>query len=203
MNNTIINEFWDYFQEMHSHLVNEEEQINEDIHFELSEKLKEMKKDLCLEINLTPRQIIISADGVEDVFEAVEAIYDMSPRLASWEIIKYRQPIEDIENQTLQVGDYIIKFSDILYDLVMDEEAGIVVIMFIPGYEPENPVHEMLKWVILDKTIGEYDAATKIGYFDTYSTDEISNLDEDISATFKSLKSLKEDLHNLSIVAAS
>jgi len=198
-----INEFWEIFWAEHSNLIDNENHLNESLYFEISDKLKEVHEDLCLEIahNTSPRQLVISADGIDDVFEFVEMVVsnrqNISEKISGWEIIKYRQHRDDIEEQTITVGEHVFELSQILFDLIIDEEVGIVVVMFIPDFDEANDAHEMLRWVILDNTIGEYDAVKKVGYFATYSTAEMKDLDRNMTNEFKTLRHLKKDLDAL------
>jgi len=194
-----IKDFWEACQAEHSNLIDSENNVNEALYFEILDKLKEVHEDLCLEIahNVTPRQLVISADGIDDVFEFVEIVASDSPKVPGWTIVKYRQHRDDIEEQTITIGDQTLALSDIFFDLVIEEEVGIVVVMFIPGYDEENDAHEMLRWVILDNTIGEYDAVKKVGYFATYSTAAMKDLGKKMTDEFKTLSHLKKDLDTL------
>jgi hypothetical protein len=206
--NQAIKNFWNYFEAEHANLVEEgsaENQINtinESLYLELLDKLKEVHPDLCVEIGyqFSPRQLVISADGIDDVFEYVEMVDTHKPKTSSmlgWEVIKYRQHRDDIEEQTITIGEETIALSEVLFDLIIDDEAGIVVVMFIPGFDEDNDAHEMLRWVILDNTIGEYAAVKKVGYFATYSTDAMKDLDKKMTAEFKTLRHLRQDLDEL------
>lgn len=191
-----IKDFWKAFKEAHNLLIDNDNVVNEAIYSELSDKLKDIHENLCLEVdhNRTPYQLIISADGLDDVFEFVEMVGADKPKIPGWEVIKYRQHRDDIEEQTVTIGDQTLALSEIFFDLVIDEEAGIVVVMFIPGFDEENDAHEMLRWVILDNTIGEYNAVKKVGYFATYSTAAMKDLGKKMTDEFKTLSHLKKDL---------
>lgn len=194
-----IKNFWKMFKIEHSNLIDADGNVNEALYFELLDKLKEVHADLCIEVahNATPHQLVISADGIDDVFEFVEMVAYDRPKIPGWEIVKYRQHRDDIEEQTISIGDQTLALSEIFFDLVIDEEAGIVVVMFIPGFDEENDAHEMLRWVILDNTIGEYDAVKKVGYFATYSTAAMKDLGKKMTDEFKTLSHLKKDLDAL------
>ena len=194
-----IKDFWEMFKTEHGNLIDADRNVNEPIYFEILDKLKEVHEDLCLEVahNVTPHQLVISADGIDDVFEFVEMVASDRPKIPGWEIVKYRQHRDDIEEQTVSIGDQTLALSDLFFDLVLDEEAGIVVVMFIPGFDEENDAHEMLRWVILDNTIGEYNAVKKVGYFATYSTAAMKDLGKKMTDEFKTLSHLKKDLDTL------
>ncbi len=194
-----IKDFWADFEKGHKDLVGDDSAVNEPLYFALLDKLKEVQEDLCLEVdhNSVPRQLIISADGIDDVFEFVEMVDAHKVNFSGWKVVKYRQHRDDIEDQTITVGDQSLELSEILFDLIIDDEAGIVVVMFIPGYDEDNNAHEMLRWVILDNTIGEYDAVKKVGYFATYSTAQMKDLDKKMTDEFKTLSHLKKDLDDL------
>lgn len=194
-----IKEFWEFFEQNHRKLVDNDEVVDENQYIDLLDKLKDIHGNLSLEVGAStrPRELVITADGMEEIFEFIDLIFETEPKVAGWKFIKYRQARDDIEDQTVTVGDETFVLSEVLFDLVYDEHAGIVVIMFIPGYDPENNAHETLRWTILDNTIGEHDAVKKVGYFDTYSKDEIASLDKELTSTFKSLKHLKKDLNDM------
>ena len=193
-----VADFWIYFQNEHANLV-DGDIVNEALYLSLLDQLKEVHIDLCLEIghHATPHELVISADGIDDVFEFVELIDTHKPKIPGWTVVKYRQHRADIEEQSITIGEETLKLSDILFDLIIDDEAGIVVVMFIPGFDEDNNTHEMLRWVILDNTIGEYDAVKKVGYFATYSTNQMKELDKKMTSEFKTLSHLKKDLDAL------
>lgn len=194
-----IKDFWANFKVEHGNLIDSEKNVNEALYLELVDKLKEVHEDLCLEIghNIAPYHLVISADGIDDVFEFVEMVASESPKIPGWKIVKYRQAIDDIEDKNITIGDQNLSLSEIFFDLVIDEEVGIVVVMFIPGFDEENDAHEMLRWVILDNSIGEYDAVKKVGYFATYSTAAMKDLGKKMTDEFKTLSHLKKDLDTL------
>jgi hypothetical protein len=194
-----IVDFWNYFETEHHNLIDQDKIVNEALYLELVDKLKKVHEDLCLEVghHATPYELVISADGIDDVFEFVEMLDVDKPQIPGWQILKYRQHIYDIEDKSITIGEETFKLSEIFYDLILDDEVGIVLVIFIPGFDEDNNAHEMMRWVILDNTIGEYDAVKKVGYFATYSTKHMKELGKNITSNFKTLRHLKKDLDDL------
>lgn len=119
------------------------------------------------------RDFVITADGLKDVFPAVEALHAAAPALPRWTFIKFR-PRGPAAPMTLRLGDLAVESSDVEVAVEADgEKAGFTV--FVKGYDEsqrEQFLHAV--FLMLDHTIGEYDMETKVGFIDVRAFEEDS-----------------------------
>lgn len=194
---SLIISFWEFFITNCDNLFLKDGSIDEFLWKRLSSKLKAINADLCFEIDLSRldlKQFIISADGIETAFDYVDLIYRYKPQIKGWNVIRFRQPLENLEEKTICVGEDIeIKFSDIQYFMEIDKfnNSYATLLLFIPQYKKEEDTYETLKWLVLDAVLGEYDAVKKINYCAAYSLDKAGNIPKkDITKLRKELNSI-------------
>ncbi|MGI8923192.1 MAG: hypothetical protein ACR2HJ_03975 [Fimbriimonadales bacterium] len=107
-----------------------------------------------------------SADGLRDVFPAVEQLVASAPPLRSWKVIAFRQPDSSAR---IRMGDVELRGDAILYRLLNDE-LPVEIDFFVPGIvddndqpTPEEGEYIKAAFIMIDSTIGEYAAAMKLG----------------------------------------
>jgi len=155
--------------------------------------LKKINEHLTLELGHLGEdqyEITISADGIEEAFSDVEEIYKQKPELDNLVIHKFRQPISNLSKLLIKVDDTEVIYSDILFEL-LEEKAGIIIVLFIPGFQEESSEHETLKFLVLDTCLGEYDAVKKVLYCDAL------NLENYSPRTMKSITTLREEFNKI------
>ena len=138
--------------------------------------LKKINENLTLELGRlegNSYEITISADGIEEAFSDVEEIYKQKPELDGLIIHKFRQPILNLNELLININDTKVSYSDILFELI-EEKEGIIVVLFIPGFQEDVPEHETLKFLIIDACLGEYDAVKKVLYCDALNLEDYS-----------------------------
>lgn len=191
----LIQQFWNTVNKHSKNLSaiwGSHEKIN--IFFDASNKLlKKINEHLTLELGHLGEdkyEITISADGIEEAFSDVEEIYQQKPELDNLAIHKFRQPIPNLNELLIKVDDTEVSYSDILFEL-LEEKAGIIVVLFIPGFEEESSEHETLKFLILDSCLGEYDAVKKVLYCDALDLENYS------PRTIKSVTMLRQEFNKI------
>lgn len=109
------------------------------------------------------RDFVISADGLKDVFPAVESLHAAAPSLPRWRFIKFRPRRSAM---TLQIGDIKLEPEDLEVAIEADgDKAGFTV--FIKGYDKScSNVLSQAAFIMLDQAIGEYDMETKVGFIE-------------------------------------
>lgn len=112
------------------------------------------------------------------------------PQLDNWIIHKFRQPLLDIENFSITIETIEFKFCEIHFQII-EEQSDIIVALFLPGYKEQETVYEVIKFLILDACLGEYDAVMKVAYCGGYNLEDYKDL------ALKPIKFLKEDFDDV------
>jgi hypothetical protein len=186
--------FWSFFSKNNHKASDVNNNLNQEFFQQIGQNLKLINENLTYQISLpkdSDNELILSADGVEASFPYVEELYKSKPLIEGWSIKKYRQALENIEDFSITLDNNIeISFKDVLFHLEKDN-LGIVVMFFIPGFQTDKCEHEVLKWLILDACLGEYDAVKKVGYCAAYPLEEADN------RALKSVTNLKKDFDEM------
>ena len=160
--------FWKWFQKNESmifHFEDKQEAIFDDI----SEHLAKYKEGMVFEVSQEDkgkREFIISADGLKELFPAVEALKAAAPKLEHWSIVAFRPRVNDYARFKL---DYAGKEFDPtnlwIYHRVEDGHFDLIV--YHPEYtDEERNVFVSGTYILLDMALGEYDVVTGIRYID-------------------------------------
>jgi hypothetical protein len=187
----LVQKFWDTVKDHADDLFalwDSQEEIRA-LYNKLVEILKKINEGLVLELGPCDEnvcEITISADGIEEAFSDVEAIYYQKPEFDNLVIYKFRQPILNLNELFIKIDDTQVSYSDILFELI-EEKSGIIVVLFIPGFQEDVSEYETLKFLILDACLGEYDAVKKVLYCDAL------NLENYFPKTSKSIAELKQE----------
>ncbi|QDT45872.1 hypothetical protein Pan241w_60000 [Gimesia alba] len=136
---------------------------------ELGERLYEVDDGLTFELSVLDtegvRDLVISADGIQDSFPAVLALTENAPDLPGWTFTPFRQRI-DVTQFGLQFGDRELNAND-FYFWLQTEEGAIDLILFAPDLTEENREEMMgAAFILLDMTLGEFDVTLNLRYID-------------------------------------
>jgi hypothetical protein len=156
--------FWRWFQDNSERLFAFESDQDR-LFNELQDALGKVEKGLTFEfgpIEDGRREFVISADGIRELFPAVQRLADAAPRFSQWTIIPFRPPRSlDVEitlgRRTLGPGD--LWFTD---DADCDR-IGLTI--FVRGLTEKN--HRSLAhagFLLLDNALGEYVVETEVGF---------------------------------------
>ena len=161
-------EFWDWIRQ------NKPEPIvnRDDLHqfnTAANERLREIDEGLCLQVGVNEEkeiEIVISADGIRDLFPTVERVVSAAGPIPGCQPLAFRQRMEVSEltydGDDFTADDFLIEAYQI------DGVIGLNV--HVAGLNPENPGTEgNAAFIFLDCMLGEYDVATKIGPIEFYS----------------------------------
>jgi len=158
--------FWKWFQN-NEDIIFDFETDREHIFDRLKFQLGKVNNGLTYEFGPIKdngtREFIISADGIKNVFQAVERLFNEKPELKRWEVIKYRPrkyPINDIT-----MSNITIKADEVNYILFDDQNPDKVGIMlfFQDYFTDEKGTMDQVGYLILDEALGEYDVETRVG----------------------------------------
>lgn len=126
------------------------------------------------------REFVISADGIQDAFPAVERLHASAPSFPQWEFTKFRPRRPAM---TLQMGEVRLEPTDIEVAIEADGDKAALTV-FVRGYDESYSQQYMHgAFIMLDQAIGEYDMETKVGpiqvcSFDKESQHERHSLDD-------------------------
>jgi len=165
--------FWAWFeknQDMMFHFERDQERTFD----KLSAAMSKVHPNITFEFGPEEngkREFVISADGIEDAFPAVESLYASAPSLPLWTFIKFRPRRSAM---IIEMGQVRLEPSDIEVALEADgDKAGFTV--FVKGYdESQSQQYKHAAFILLDQAIGEYDMETKVGFVDVQPFDNES-----------------------------
>lgn len=112
-------------------------------------------------------ELVISADGVAEYFDDVEALVDAAPDIPRWQIVKFRQP--HAPGFSIAYADKDYYPEDIIFLPLYNEESpdAVAIRVCYPDYiEAERAHFVNLSFLLLDSLIGEKSAALDIDYLD-------------------------------------
>jgi hypothetical protein len=160
--------FWKWFVKNEPSMFDFEK--NQEAVFDsISEKLNVYREGLVFEfssIKNGKREFVISADGLIELFPAVELLVGSAPALERWKVIAYRPRMKDYENLDLNYAGKQFSPSNIwVYSRV--EDGGFDVIIYHPEYqEKDRNFFVSGTYILLDTALGEYDVVTGLRYID-------------------------------------
>ncbi len=171
--------FWEWFAQRAEHYYNSATNGDE-LFAALYQQLGKIDEHLIFEFGpineLEEREMVISANGVKEIFPKVTALIEKAPDLAKWKFIAFRQRLPELEQ--VMYNDIHIYYDDVYFRFAKDfGKIGLEVHM--RGYDSNNPDHDTLTYILLDQVLGEYDTEMKL------SRVEVTALDpEDIDSLF-------------------
>jgi hypothetical protein len=160
--------FWKWFQKNESTIFQSE--INQkQVLDNISEHLSKYKEGLVFEIsqeNNGKREFIISADGLKELFPAVESLKVAAPRLERWSIVAFRPRMKDYATFKLDYAGKKFDPEEIwIYPRI--REGHFDLIIYHPLFaEKERNSYVSGAYILLDMALGEYDVVTGIRYID-------------------------------------
>lgn len=158
--------FWKWFK-INENIIFNFETDREHIFDQLNYELGKVYNGLTFEFgsikNNGIREFIISADGIKNVFPAVERLFNERPELKRWEVIKFRPRKYLISD--INMNNIIIKADEvnyILFDDLNPHKVGIM--LFFQKYILDKKgTSEQAGYLLLDEVLGEYDVETRVG----------------------------------------
>lgn len=160
--------FWMWF-ESHASDVATITTASEPIADQLHAELSKVRNEITFELGLkeTPRELIVSADGIKAAFPAVESLVAAAPPLPGWKVIAFRQRRPGL---AIQTGGVNLTPKDVKFISSSPSAGKVAVKIFVPGRTPANATDvDRAVLLLLDAAIGEYDVETRIGGIDITS----------------------------------
>ena len=172
--------FWQWFDRERNkylfiHQMDEEERDR--LLDALIDALHAYNENLFFEIGAPPQQekaeLIISAEGVEDYFPAVEQLVGLAPAFADWDIIAFKPALG--AGFKMNYGGYEFDPSQIIFIPLYSEEKpdAIALRVCYPEYtEEEKDMFINGTYLMLDVILGERSTTLDIDYLEVVSTPE-------------------------------
>lgn len=151
--------FWKWFTDHATEL-----HANQDLRVvmeSISAELKKVYPGVFAEIGKQGDELmlVISADGIKDLFPQVQEVYAARPTVPGWKIVAFRQRDASfaIEMGGKKIEPKTVKFVGTPGEGKLDIEV------YLPGFKEDDEELKKIGFIILDHMIGEYDMETKIG----------------------------------------
>jgi hypothetical protein len=159
--------FWQWFYDNIDRFVHFDDDMQRLMH-ELSNQLHQIDENLTYEISSAQsgsRELVISADGIEDSFPSVIELTNAAPEVPGWTITAFRRRI-DVTQFTLQYNSRDFSAKDV-YFWLQSEGRDIDLILYIPSLTDDNR-NELVSvcFLLLDMAIGEYNVTKNIRHID-------------------------------------
>jgi hypothetical protein len=128
---------------------------------ELTRKLQAVLQGLAFGMALAeePAAFEVSADGVSALVPVVQRLVDAAPQIPGWRIFAFRQPTPGME---LQISGTRVSAETVYWSEDCSFDGGIDITVFLPLLGLRDKECFQITALILDHTIGEYAAMTKI-----------------------------------------
>lgn len=163
--------FWTWFQ-AHSaeiaRITTAKELIADELHIELSK----VRSELTFELGPkeTPRELIVSADGIVGAFPAVQSLVSAAPPLPGWKVIAFRPRKPGL---SIEMGDVKLTPTDVKFTSSNESTGKTAVTIFVPGRTRENAKQvDGAVLLLLDAVVGEYDTEVRLGEISIKPIDE-------------------------------
>ena len=177
-----IQQFWSWFLENEKHFWNYNQENCDDYLSEILEHLDFASDSdeygIALEfykVSPEKKRLEISADGVQELFDIIIQIANLSPKLENWDFVAFRQPLPApfcLEFQNMKFDTTKMRFHPYQDDL---HELHIVV--FGDNFEEykENNEGQFFHYglITIDNLIGEYNCVMKIKGYDFVDINQI------------------------------
>lgn len=166
--------FWQWFEKHQSEYLDLDD-LNEQRKVLLLDQLLNQLHEYCgglyYQIGGTPfkerRELVISAEGNLEYFEAVEKLVSAAPEIYNWKVIAFKQPMGT---------DFVTEYGELVLDpkkmwfLPLNNEQDpkmIGIKICIDNYDPNNArKFKQAVYQILDAILGEKATATELNYLD-------------------------------------
>lgn len=158
--------FWTWF-DAHSARLYAMRSPTDPILDSLGVALAKVHRDLTFEIGpeAPRRELIISADGIRSAFAEVEALVAAAPRLAKWQVIKFRPRRTSLN--LLTIDDVTFDPSRVRFVIAKDDPGKVALLLFFDQYTAaRRDLYQKAGFLLLDEALGEYDTEMKVGSID-------------------------------------
>lgn len=135
---------------------------------EFLKRLKTVHESLtyaCGKEGVVPRELNLSADGIKEAFDSVDAVADAAPSLPRWQLVRFRPREADYASSSIVMGGREISGQDVEFVLTSNG-VQIGIDLFIRGCEADDDrAFVGIAFIHADAALGEYDMGCKVGAF--------------------------------------
>lgn len=161
--------FWQWFVENQSrfeHFERDQDALLD----ELTNAIHTYRQDLVFEVGAKKerdvRKLIISADGIKELFAAVSTLVAAAPKLEGWRIIAFRPRMENYAAYSVKYGGRTFDPKKFWFHARINH-GRFEVIFYHPSYRNEDRQLMIAgSYILLDMALGEYDVVTGISQLD-------------------------------------
>ncbi len=161
--------FWNWFNSNKNALEEfiQDPERDYTIYHQLTDELQKFSELLYPEITINEKDqfvLIITPNGITDGIEPTREIVAAAPAVNGWEIIRFRQPRDEV---SLEFDGVFYESSDIEIIPELDEARDKVnIILFIRNMDKDPKNYQTLAFLYMDHILGEFNSITKVGYID-------------------------------------
>jgi len=160
-------EFWTWFQEHEAKIWNIDKDQEKMLRM-VSDAIHNVDPALAFEIGRVDekgkRVFVISANGISTNIPKVESLFLTAPEMTRWRVAKYRPRLSSL-GQISMFGK-IIAAEDIRFQVFNDGDRIGILLMFDDYSEANRNQFTRIGFIFLDRTLGEYDVMTRVGFVD-------------------------------------
>jgi hypothetical protein len=159
--------FWKWFA-AHADAVGKIKRADEPVADQLAKALHQVDDKLTFElgIGMKPHELIISADGILQVFPAVQKLVAAAPKVPGWKIIAFRPRKQMSE---VELGDGTkLRAADMLVE-THDAGGKLDVVIHVSGHAADTALKSAV-YLLLDSALGEFDTETYVAGIDIVAT---------------------------------
>lgn len=164
-------DFWNWFQRSEASLF-DFERDQEWIFDRLAAEMRKVHPRLTFEFGPKQngqREFVISADGIREAFPKVESLFDSTPALPRWKVIKFRPRRDPFD---IQYKGITVTANSVSVQIDRDGDKAALT-LFIPGYTAsERNTYGGIAFLLLDQALGEFDVETRVGSIDIQALSE-------------------------------
>lgn len=113
----------------------------------------------------SPYELIITADGIREVFPSAHALVDAAPSIPGWKIIALKPP--QTAMLKTKVGDIEFDAASIQFAQLQlpDDAPGLGISIFYQDYTEETAqVYKVASYLLLDGLLGEQSTTLDLAY---------------------------------------
>ncbi|MFL6077402.1 MAG: hypothetical protein ACJ73S_28910 [Mycobacteriales bacterium] len=154
-------EFWSWFDDNAERLAQQGDPNHRSFR-ELGRKLREVHPALAFEVSGNvggTRELVLSADGAVEGFDAVRALVACAPVEESWTVTAFRQPRSP---GVARYGGVKLVSTDVWVDPRPSGDR-VDLTVYLPDHRPDELHVRALGRLVIETVLGEVLAATRLG----------------------------------------
>jgi hypothetical protein len=162
---TPYQDFWAWFQK--SRFLSTDGQL---VVEKLGKRANAIHDSIVFEIgppDQRPRELIISADGIREGVEHVEALADAAPPMKDWTITRFRPRVDGYQAVQLNIGEITAKAENMRF-VARRDNTLVDMFIFADWYSDARHRPDQAAFIMLDMALGEYDVMCRVGYIEMH-----------------------------------